>query len=58
MKKTAKILPLLVAVMFLLTGCVKLNMDFVVRADDTADLAMVMAVKKDVLNGQSVDDFL
>lgn len=58
MKKTAKILPLIVAMMFLLTGCVKLNMDFVVKSNDTADLHMVMAVKKDVLNGQSMEDFL
>ena len=58
MKKTAKIVPLMLALVFLLTGCVKLNMDFVIRADEKADLSMILAVKKDVLNGQSIDSFI
>lgn len=57
MKKSAKIVPLLLAMVFLLTGCVKMNMDFVVNADDTADLSMIMAVEKETLDGQSFDDF-
>ncbi|NYD79405.1 LppM family (lipo)protein [Arthrobacter cupressi] len=48
----------LVAVLFSLTGCFKLNMDIKVHSEKSVDYEVVYALQKDVLKGKSFDEFM
>ena len=48
----------LVAVLFSLTGCFKLNMDINVHSEKSVDYEVVYALQKDVLKGKSFDEFM
>lgn len=48
----------LVAVLFALTGCFKLNMDIKVHSEKSVDYEVVYALQKDVLKGKSFDEFM
>ena len=48
----------LVAVLFALTGCFKLNMDIKVHSEKSVDYEAVYALQKDVLKGKSFDEFM
>ncbi|GAA4360721.1 LppM family (lipo)protein [Paeniglutamicibacter cryotolerans] len=58
MKKPLAVIGLLLGLVIALTGCVKMNIDIVIKDQDTADISMVMAFKQEVLQGKSVEEFL
>jgi hypothetical protein len=58
--RTAARIGAFLALAVLLTGCIKLNMDLGINADDTVDGTVVLGVQKELLQltGQSVEDLL
>lgn len=56
MKKVFTAIPLLFALLLMLTGCVKLNIDLVVHSAESADSTMVVAISKETLGERSPEE--